>query len=276
MTLEEKQALHALQKSLISKSRFDSKIHHDSRLIKFLRASNLQVGLAEKKLIEADEWKKSVNVGDIIDNFIFKEVWDVYRVLPAFWHKTDRAGRPILFQSTKYLNLQDLLTATTKERLIQNHIYQLEKTENYRCKASSIKHKTNVETICQIINVEGATMYQFNEIRNALSTLSTITSSYYPDNLGKCVIINAPYIFTLIWSIVKMMLDPRTISKVTILGSDYHETLLKYIDPNHLPLQFGGECKCDGGCGNKLEIGPWNDGSVEGYPMERWEKAHRI
>ncbi|KAJ3261786.1 cytosolic factor, phosphatidylinositol/phosphatidylcholine transfer protein [Boothiomyces macroporosus] len=274
MTPKEKHAIQALRQSLIARNRFDSRIHHDSRLVKFLRARSLHVELAEKKLIQADEWKESFNVQEIIDNFIFEEVWDVYKVFPAYWHKTDRAGRPILIQSTKYLSLQHLLSATTEERLIKNHIFELEKTENYRFKACSVKHKSNVQTICQIIDVEGVTMYQFNEIRNALTSVSNITSSYYPDCLGKCVVINAPKYFTVIWSIVKLMLDPRTISKVTILGSDYQKFLLKYIDPKHLPVEYGGECDCEGGCGNKLDIGPWNDGSVEGFPIERWERAY--
>ncbi|KAJ3326015.1 cytosolic factor, phosphatidylinositol/phosphatidylcholine transfer protein [Boothiomyces sp. JEL0866] len=274
MTPKEKHAIHALRKSLVARNRYDSRIHHDSRLVKFLRARNLHVELAEKKLIEADEWKESINVEDIIDNFVFEEVWDVYKIFPAYWHKTDKAGRPILIQSTKYLNLQDLLNATTEDRLLKNHIFELEKTENYRCKASSAKHKSNIQTICQIIDVEGVTMYQFNEIRNALTKLSSITSSFYPDCLGKCIVINAPYFFTVIWSIVKLMLDPRTISKVTILGSNYQDTLLKYIDHKQLPVEYGGECNCEGGCGSKLDIGPWNDGTVQGYPIKRWEREH--
>jgi hypothetical protein len=66
------------------------------------------------------------------------------------------------------------------------------------------------------------------------------------------------------------------VAKIQILGSSYQERLLEFIDAENLPVEFGGKCKCsgEGGC-KKSDVGPWNDGSVEGYPIEKWEDMTR-
>ena len=45
------------------------------------------------------------------------------------------------------------------------------------------------------------------------------------------------------WSLIKPFLDPKTQGKVTILGSDYQQELLKFIDADQLPAEYGGSCK---------------------------------
>ena len=37
----------------------------------------------------------------------------------------------------------------------------------------------------------------------------------------------------------KGMVDPKTAKKFVVLGSNYRETLLKYIDEDSLPVEYG-------------------------------------
>ncbi|KAL5652976.1 hypothetical protein ACJX0J_038434, partial [Zea mays] len=66
--------------------------------------------------------------------------------------------------------------------------------------------------------------------------------------------------FKWIWNSVKGFLDPKTSSKIHVLGSNYQSRLLEVIDSSELPEFLGGSCTCSdkGGClgSNK---GPWND-----------------
>ena len=57
---------------------------------------------------------------------------------------------------------------------------------------------------------------------------------------------------------VKRWLDPVTVDKIAILGSDYQSTLLQQVPPENLPHQFGGQCECSGGC-ELSDEGPWRD-----------------
>jgi hypothetical protein len=85
-------------------------------------------------------------------------------------------------------------------------------------------------------------------------------------------IINAPLLFVGVWEVIKALIDPETIKKIKILGSDYLNDLLGSIDRTCIPDFLGGTCKCLQGCANS-DIGPWNDGTVKGYPILEHEKV---
>jgi phosphatidylinositol/phosphatidylcholine transfer protein len=61
-----------------------------------------------------------------------------------------------------------------------------------------------------------------------------------------------------VWSVVKRWLDPVTVAKISILGGNYQGELLKQIPSENLPSQFGGSCRCEGGC-ELSDAGPWQD-----------------
>jgi len=65
--------------------------------------------------------------------------------------------------------------------------------------------------------------------------------------MGQLIIMNAPTSFTTIWSMIKPWLAPRTLDKISILGTnqpDQHATLLDLVSPENLPVALGGTCTC--------------------------------
>ena len=140
----------------------------------------------------------------------------------------------------------------------------------YRLEACSLKRGTKLHRGTIIMDIKGAPLTQFQKIRSVIENVSKISSNYYPETLSKMFIINAPALFTAVWKIIKAFLDERTSSKIEILGSNYEKHLLEAIDAENLPSSLGGTCNCPGGCENS-DIGPWNDGSVPGYPIAFWE-----
>lgn len=85
-------------------------------------------------------------------------------------------------------------------------------------------------------------------------------SDYYPEVMGNTLLINAPYVFSGVWSVVKGFLDERTRKKIRIIGGGYKKTLLEFIDEENIPTFIGGKCECKefGGC-MYSNVGPWND-----------------
>ncbi|WVQ82255.1 hypothetical protein IAT38_004383 [Cryptococcus sp. DSM 104549] len=75
--------------------------------------------------------------------------------------------------------------------------------------------------------------------------------------MGHMFIINAPYLFSTVWSLIKPWLDEATVRKIHILGRNYKTELQQYVDGANLPVDLGGSCKCAGGC-NMSNAGPWN------------------
>lgn len=63
---------------------------------------------------------------------------------------------------------------------------------------------------------------------NLISSFSS-DQNYYPERLGRFFFINTPMVFMIFWKIIRPWLDPVTAEKFQLLGSDYEETLHKFI-----------------------------------------------
>lgn len=68
-------------------------------------------------------------------------------------------------------------------------------------------------------------------------------------------IINTPRVFSLGWSIMKPLLDERTLEKITIYSDGFTDALLEYIDPEVLPTWLGGKCDL----GEDLDIDAYHE-----------------
>ena len=88
---------------------------------------------------------------------------------------------------------------------------------------------------------------------------------------------NAPWGFATVWSVIKRWLDPVTVDKISILGANYQPELLAQIPAENLPVQFGGMCRCPGGC-ELSDAGPWQDPQFlspkQREKMEQIREAH--
>lgn len=88
--------------------------------------------------------------------------------------------------------------------------------------------------------------------------------------MGHMFIINAPYLFSTVWSLIKPWLDEATVRKIHILGKNPQKELSNYIDPSALPAELGGSCHCAQGCSTS-DAGPWNPTAQAGG-LEQREK----
>lgn len=88
--------------------------------------------------------------------------------------------------------------------------------------------------------------------------MARLFSSYFPEYLGRLIIIHAPVAFKVLWEMLSPFIDEQTQKKIGIYKGDGLEDLLATIDAESLPEVLGGKCKCEGGCENAY-TGPWND-----------------
>ena len=101
-------------------------------------------------------------------------------------------------------------------------------------------------------------MTNFYSVKDYVFAAASIGQDRYPETLGKFYIINAPWAFSAVWSVIKPWLDEVTVKKIDILGGGYKDELLKQIPADSLPKQYGGTCECAGGC-SLSDAGPWNN-----------------
>ncbi|KAJ3305024.1 cytosolic factor, phosphatidylinositol/phosphatidylcholine transfer protein [Kappamyces sp. JEL0829] len=244
----------------------------DALLHRFLAARQYDLEKAAAMLMAMLEWKKRENVDDIVENFTFSEAQQVNEIYPRYFHKHCKLGRAVLINKLSYLNMPQLLNCTTPERFLKEHIREIEKITKYRMPACAKKHPQHKEAgqLFNIVDIKGVALSGFPQVQSIVTSIAKTDTEYYPETLGCMCIINAPMLFTAIWAIIKRFLDQKTISKIHILGANYQDKLLDLIDASNLPLEYGGTCACPGGCAHS-DVGPWNDGSVPGFPIAFWE-----
>ncbi|CAO1618315.1 unnamed protein product [Sympodiomycopsis kandeliae] len=228
-------------------------------LCRFLRARSWNVDAAREMWNKSVAWKKEVNLDRQLSEFDFAERDAVAKAgWQMYFHKTDKLGRPIFVQDLANLDTNALWAATTPERIIMKFATTLETAVRYRyhyCTVSDPEGRL-IEDNLMILDVNGLGMTTFWNFRGQLQQLLSILDTNFPELSGRVQIINAPWLFSTIWGYIKGWLPPATVDKIDIQGSDYKNTLLKFVEPQDLPKQMGGTCQCAQGCALSDE-GPW-------------------
>ncbi|KAJ3027680.1 UNVERIFIED_CONTAM: cytosolic factor, phosphatidylinositol/phosphatidylcholine transfer protein [Siphonaria sp. JEL0065] len=275
LTPEEQAALDQMKADLLELEGgkyYQPEKHSDHHLLRFLRARKFDLPLSKKMWIDCEIWRADFGADMILETFEFPEYMAALKFYPRFYHKTDKVGRPIYIEQLGLLNLTQLMSVSTEERMQRNHVHEYERLIRYRMKACSEKAGRHLEQSLVILDLKGIALSTFSSVYGIVRNVSSIAQDYYPEMLGKMFVINAPMLFTGVWTLVKPMLDEATVQKINILGSNYLPSLLECVDAQNLPRFLGGSCNdCKEGCEHS-DIGPWNDGSVEGYPKEEYER----
>lgn len=214
-----------------------------------------------KMLSEYFEWRTLEEV-DTIDSFSFPEVVEFKSYFNHGFHQTDKQGRPIYIECYGGIDVKKLFEVTTPERWLKYYIREFERLVKYRFRACSKFSGKIIEQTFNITDLSGISLSLLTrQIKTTMQKASEIGQNYYPEILGKVLLINTPMIFTIIFGLVKSFLDPKTVQKMVMLKSNYLEDLLQYVDRDKLPERFGGTCRCLCGCFNS-NIGPWNPTGV--------------
>jgi len=206
--------------------------------------------LTRNRFEDCEKWRSEFGGGvdDLVRNFDYKEKPEVFKYYPQYYHKTDKDGRPVYIEQLGKIDLDALRKITTDERMLENLVVEYEKMADPRLPACSRKAGQLLETCCTIMDMKGVGLGKAGQVYGYLGRASGISQNYYPERLGKLYIINAPWGFSGVFSVIKRFLDPVTVAKIHVLGSGYQKELLSQVPKENLPMDFGGTCECPGGC----------------------------
>ncbi|RAK99830.1 SEC14 family lipid-binding protein [Aspergillus ibericus CBS 121593] len=227
-------------------------------LLRFLRARKFDVAAAKTMFVECEKWRKDFGTDELARTFEYNEKAQVFQYYPQYYHKTDKDGRPVYIEKLGKIDLNAMYKITTGERMLQNLVTEYEKLADPRLPACSRKAGKLLETCCTIMDLKGVGITSVPSVYGYVKQASVISQNYYPERLGKLYLINAPWGFSSVFSVVKGFLDPVTVNKIHVLGSNYKKELLAQVPAENLPTEFGGSCSCAGGC-ELSDMGPWQE-----------------
>ena len=282
MTEEDHAKVERLRKALASEGYFKmpggAEMDTDVTLARFLKARGWKHERALEMLQKAIKWRGEYGGTGMPKGYEdFSERDAMLSVYPMYYHMTDKIGRPVYIEELGNVTTADLQKLTTEERMMRYHVGEWEIMRTSRFPAASKAAGREIFTCCTILDLKGLTVRQFDKfVRSYLRKAIGVDQDYYPEHLGTMFIINAPWIFSGMWNFIKALLDPKTVRKIKVLGTDYMGEVTKFIDPENLPERIGGLCKCEGrgGC-HIADRGPWNplDAGCSHVEFEDTEKG---
>lgn len=246
MNDEQKVQLADLRAELKKDGKFDDVT--DYTLFRFLRGYSFNPQNAAKAFREYVQWRADEKVDNVLEKNAAK--YDlIAKLIPYAYHGYDNDGRPIYLEKTGKILCDALADSTliTVPEFVESHKQGLELLMR-RAHDESIRRGKRIDTFTTIIDLDGLSLAH----RQAIPILVACTqfdAKYYPERIGKLIVINAPWIAPYLYQLVQNFVDPVTKSRLHIVNGDPKQYLPTIIPKENLPVEYGGTCSsCKGAC----------------------------
>ena len=199
----------------------------DGLLLRFLRARKWILIDAFVMAVDTLKWRRSFGVRHLLVEGEEAVKRDLFSSGKSFFWNVDRQGRPVV-----------ILTG----RLHDKNAQSLEDTLKHTVLNMEIGRRLfgdGVETVLVIFDLQSAGLASLDMA--SMQFMIQCFQSYYPESLGRILILNAPWIFWGFWRVLKTFLDPVVAGKIQFVDEQRAaEQLAEHIEPSRLLRQFPG------------------------------------
>uniref|UniRef100_A0A8C7CH07 SEC14-like protein 1 n=1 Tax=Oncorhynchus kisutch TaxID=8019 RepID=A0A8C7CH07_ONCKI len=222
------------------------KIPKDEHILRFLRARDFNMEKAREILCQSLTWRKQHQVDYLLETWTSPQVLNDYYT--GGWHHHDKEGRPLYILRLGQMDTKGLVRALGEESLLR-HVLSINEEGLRRCEENTKVFGRPISCWTCLVDLEGLNMrHLWRPGVKALLRIIEVVEANYPETLGRLLILRAPRVFPVLWTLVSPFIDENTRKKFLIYaGNDYQGPggLLDYIDKEVIPDFLGGECMCE-------------------------------
>eukprot|EP00919_Chromeraceae_sp_WS-2016_P038258 GHVR01091345.1.p1 GENE.GHVR01091345.1~~GHVR01091345.1.p1 ORF type:complete len:284 (+),score=47.40 GHVR01091345.1:30-881(+) len=201
---------------------------------RFVRGTLGDIELARKRWEATKSWREAEQIDDIL-----KEEQPHYPIIKKYYSHyilgKCKAGYYVWLERPGKSSVSKIYDAkVTIDQLARHYIFVSEFLWN------SIDPNDDSMTLslfdcegCGVSFLTGKTFELFKKT-------SKLIQEHYPERSFKIIVINAPFWFKTVFTLIGPFIDPRTKEKIIVVGSDYKKVLAEYLEPTEVPLQYGG------------------------------------
>eukprot|EP00931_Biecheleriopsis_adriatica_P022914 TRINITY_DN1459_c0_g1_i1.p1 TRINITY_DN1459_c0_g1~~TRINITY_DN1459_c0_g1_i1.p1 ORF type:complete len:426 (-),score=98.78 TRINITY_DN1459_c0_g1_i1:439-1716(-) len=210
-----------------------------SCLYRFLRAKQLDVDAAEKKLRKTIAWREEVNANEIQQD---REALRIFDLMKPHWPEkivsTTKKGNPVSYFDLAAAVQTCQLDIWTEANVQSFYVSWMERSlqlqREGRDRYGALGAGNNMPASVVVYNLKDL---RLSHVMNCVSGLKAfvkilgIIEEHYPENLHKAIITNVPCVFYRgVWPLVQKGLDANTLSNIHLSEGDGQELLEEVLD----------------------------------------------
>ncbi|VCX41551.1 unnamed protein product [Gulo gulo] len=146
------------------------------------------------------------------------------------------------------MDTKGLMKAVGEETLLK-HVLSVNEEGQKRCEGNTKQFGRPISSWTCLVDLEGLNMrHLWRPGVKALLRMIEVVEDNYPETLGRLLIVRAPRVFPVLWTLISPFINENTRQKFLIYsGSNYQGPggLVDYLDKEVIPDFLGGECVCN-------------------------------
>uniref|UniRef100_A0A8C5QLR3 SEC14 like lipid binding 5 n=1 Tax=Leptobrachium leishanense TaxID=445787 RepID=A0A8C5QLR3_9ANUR len=222
------------------------KIPKDEHILRFLRARDFNAEKAREMLCQSLSWRKQYQVDYILQTWHPPAILDEYYA--GDWHYHDKDGRPLYILRLGQMDTKGLMKALGEESILR-HVISINEEGQKRCEENTRQFGWPIRSWTCLVDLEGLNMrHLWRPGVKTLLRIIEVVEANYPETLGRLLIVRAPRVFPVLWTLVSPFINENTREKFLIYsGNNYQGPggIADYLDCEIIPDFLGGECMCD-------------------------------
>uniref|UniRef100_A0ACD5WVI8 Uncharacterized protein n=1 Tax=Avena sativa TaxID=4498 RepID=A0ACD5WVI8_AVESA len=201
-------------------------------LVRFLKAREWHVTNAHRMLVDCLNWRIQNEIDSILEKPIIPV--DLYRSVRESQliglSGYSKEGLPVFGFGVG----QSTYDKASVHYYVQSHIQINEYRDRIILPMATEKFRRPITTCIKVLDMTGLKLSALSLLK-ILTAISAVDDLNYPEKAENYYIVNAPYIFSACWKVVKPLLQERTRKKVHVLHGSGKDELLKIMDHSSIP-----------------------------------------